>query len=810
MKSVTASVLLVVSAVATSAFGAEPAYANTYHPLKSPIGPWNELTTWYNDTTKSAATQLPGADDRVNLNQNNRSILADGCAVEYSRMDVANGTGVSAGFYQTGGSLKGGYWTFVGAGGGVGTMCLTNVDAVLSGYRLSVGNQAQNSTAGDCLFQMRGGSLLTDYTDGLLTSTWGRNTGTSTLDFDGTVWSNLSAAVKIGFGSVNTNRFLFKNGTFMNEKGFLLGANVQNWGAASACGYEEAIVENSVWTNKDEVTLGSSLQHKTRLVISNTVFAALKNVSNKQGFQMGGTSYSVDTLEIISCPQFYTAKSLSVGAGSNSTSRIVVKGQKGGLPSASEILEGFSFDKGSDRTIEIEVVDSDYVPSSVFTVLSNAGQTRRWTFRDCDALAFDEGITVGRTAGCAELTFVSSHVSTEKSVTGANAGEATNVTVRLVNSTLEVAGTTYLANNGATGCGRFVVDGSSGLLKTSGLHVPRQGYGELVITNGGNVEAGQMFGPNMTGCEGRYFIDGSLTVSEKMAACNQPGSTGEIVQVSGTFDCSTATSMTFGNANSRLRYLMKGGEFKGNPGYATYFATASGADCLLDLQGGTFGTKCFIQPDQDASFRLLLNGGTLKALAAVGGSLAFIPSGVAASVGDGGAIIDLNGFSGVCVNAGFAHASDASDKDGGLRIRGTGSVVFSGTSTFTGDVIVEEGTLDMSTATFSLGPDAVLGGSGALKAPAAGLTVNGTFALDPTAFAGSLTVVGNVTLGSSAKVAIAHPESLVKGVKYRFFQATALTGGVPAAEGLPDGWKVRVANNALEVVEEKGLVLLVR
>ena len=112
-------------------FGAEPAYANTYHPLKSPIGPWNDLTTWYNDTTKSAATQLPGANDFANLNQDNRSILADGCAVEYSRMNVASGKGVSAGFYQTGGSLKSGYWTFVGHNGGAGTMCLTNVDVSL-------------------------------------------------------------------------------------------------------------------------------------------------------------------------------------------------------------------------------------------------------------------------------------------------------------------------------------------------------------------------------------------------------------------------------------------------------------------------------------------------------------------------------------------------------------------------------------------------------------------------------------------------------------------------------------------------------
>lgn len=794
-----------------SAFGAEPAYENTYHPLKSPVGSWNELSTWYNEKTKSAATQLPGANDCVNLNQDGRSVNADGCSVEYSRMNVGVGTSVAAGYYQTGGSLTSGYWTFVGSGGSAGVMCLTNVDAVLSGYRLSVGNQAQNSTVpADSLFQMRGGSLRTDYTDGLLTSTWGRNVGTSTLDFDGTDWQNTGAAVKIGFGSINTNRFLFKNGTFLNDKGFLLGANVQNWGATSACGYEEAIFENAVWTNKDEVTLGASLQHKTRLVISNTVFAATKNVANKSTFSMGAVSDADDTLEIISCPQFSTAKNVSAGAGTNSTSRIVVKGQKGALPSASAILNGVSFNGNPFRTYEVEVVDSDYAVTANFSVSSATNQTRRWTFRECAALDFGtRTITVNNDRpGCAELSFVASHVTSQGSITGATGMGATNATLRLVDSTVETSGDTFLANNGGTARCRLVVDGGSSLLKTSNFHIPRQGYGELVVTNGASVEANQVFGPNMTGSEGRYFIDGNFKVKTKMAACNQPGSTGEIVQVSGTFDCSTATSMTFGNNDAKIHYVLKGGEFKGNPAYATYFAGGDNAEALLDLRGGSFATKCFTQPNESASFTIRFDGGALKALAAVSGNLAFIPSLARTAVCDGGAIIDLNGFSGVRVNAGFLHASDASAKDGGLRIRGTGSVVLTGASTFTGDVIVEEGTLDMSAVNFTLGPDAAIGGAGTLKAPAAGLTVNGAFALDPTTYAGTLTVDGAVTLGPNAKIVVSHPESLDGNVKYALVKATSLSGDMPTVEGLPSDWKVRISNNALVVSKVKGLFIL--
>lgn len=803
---------LVACAAILSVRGAEPAYANTYHPLKLPIGAWNDLTTWYNDTTKSAATAIPGANDCVNLNQNGRSVNADGCAVEYSRMNVGVGVNVAAGVYQTGGSLKSGYWTFVGSGGSAGVMCLTNVDAVMSGYRLSVGNQAQNSTIpADSLFQMRGGSLRTDYTDGLLTSTWGRNNGTSTLDFDGTDWQNTAAAVKIGFGSINTNRFLFRNGTFLNDSGFLLGANVQNWGAASARGYDEVIFENAVWTNKDEVTLGASLQHKTRLVISNTVFAATKNVANKSTFSMGAVGDADDTLEIISCPQFTTAKNISVGAGTNSTSRIVVKGQKGALPSATAILNGVSFNGNPFRTYEVEIVDSDYAPTANFSVSSATNQTRRWTFRECDSLDFgSRTITVNNDRpGSAALTFIASHMTSQAAITGATGIGATNATLRLVDSTVETSSDTFLANNGGTAHCRLVVDGGSSLLKTSNFHIPRQGYGELIITNGASVEANQVFGPNMTGSEGHYFIDGNFKVKTKMAACNQPGSTGEIVQVSGVFDCSQATSMTFGNNDAKIHYVLKGGEFKGNPAYATYFAGGDNAEALLDLQGGTFATKCFTQPNESASFTIRFDGGTLKALAAVAGNLAFIPSLVRTSVCDGGAVIDLNGFSGIRVNAGFLHASEASEKDGGLRIRGAGSVVLTGTSTFTGDVIVEEGTLDMSGATFALGPNAVLGGAGTLKTPAAGLTVNGTFTVDPEKAVGPLTVQGTVTFGADARVTVTDASKLDAERTYVLLEATTLGGPVPALDdALAAHWCVRTKNGRLTLSPNRGLLIL--
>lgn len=803
---VVAALVLSGAFTVTLVNAAEPAYVNTYHPLKAATA-WNDVSHWYNDTTKAAATAIPGADDCVNLNQNGRNVNADGCTVAYSRMNVASGSNVAAAYSQTGGSLTSGYWTFLGYNGGAGSMHLTNVNAVLNGYRLSVGQQSSGSAApADCLFQMRGGSLVTDFSDGLLTSTWGRNHGTSTIDLDGTDWHNKNKAVKIGFGSVNTNRVHFRNGTFVNESEFQLGANVQNWGD-QGCGYDEAVFENCVWTNKGQI-LCSASQHRMHLVLSNAVFAAVNNDNSiKVGAQAGGD----DELEIVSCPQFYCKTAPVIGGGANSHARIAIRGQKGaGCPSALTLLSGFNFSGQAGRSFDVDVADSDYVPGGTFNSLKNDGQSARWTFRDG---AYDWGsravTVVPDKTGTGELVFSNAIVRTSGNVTLAYGNAATNAVLRLVDSNAGFGGNLYVANETSdkTACGHLIVDG--GELSALNLHGPRQGRNsEIIITNGAKVVADSVFAPNMTGSSGRLFLAGDFTVTNKINACNQSGTTGVCEQVSGTFDVSAAGTRSFaGPTDCSYRYIQRGGSFTSGSAKLLNFAAGSRSTGRLELLGGEFAVKGFSVLTGDSDMQILFDGGVLKALVDLPSNVPFIPSGFGIKVGDGGAVIDLGGFGGLQINSAIVHDLNASAIDGGLRIKGNGSIAFAGTPTFTGDLVVESGT-----ATFlenvAVAENAALSGGGEIVMGAGKtLTVNGAVCPCADQVSG-LAVDGPVVFGANAKVAVPTGMTLDESKKYTLLTATSITGEPQLDGTVPNGWAVLVQNGRIVLKKSRGAILI--
>ena len=147
-------------------------------------------------------------------------------------------------------------------------------------------------------------------------------------------------------------------------------------------------------------------------------------------------------------------------------------------------------------------------------------------------------------------------------------------------------------------------------------------------------------------------------------------------------------------------------------------------------------------------------------------------------------------------------------KDGGLTKRGNGKLLISATPTFTGDVKVEAGTLDMSGTSFALGADAVIGGGGTLIPPSGGLTVTGAFTLDPTN-APTLTVSGPVTIGAGATITVTDPSLLDKKTSYRFYTATA-TSGTPELVGFPRGWMAMNDGVSLRVLYASGTTILFR
>ena len=208
------------------------------------------------------------------------------------------------------------------------------------------------------------------------------------------------------------------------------------------------------------------------------------------------------------------------------------------------------------------------------------------------------------------------------------------------------------------------------------------------------------------------------------------------------------------------------------------------------------------------SASIYFNGGTLRARQNQTSN--WIASDfTATAVSDGGAVFDSNGYS-VSSAAPLTHdaRAGAAAKDGGVTKKGEGTVKLTGALSFNGDIRVEAGTLDLSSATFSMGPSAGLSGSGTLKTPAGGLSVGGAVRLD--AARGTLTVVGDVTFGATATIEVDDLESLSQDRFYTLLTASSITGLPALSPDLPRGWKVFSLGNELRLGYASGTTILFR
>ena len=129
----------------------------------------------------------------------------------------------------------------------------------------------------------------------------------------------------------------------------------------------------------------------------------------------------------------------------------------------------------------------------------------------------------------------------------------------------------------------------------------------------------------------------------------------------------------------------------------------------LELKGGTVCMpRVQFHNENNArvsnmSASIYFNGGTLRARQNQTSN--WIASDfTATAVSDGGAVFDSNGYS-VSSAAPLTHdaRAGAAAKDGGVTKKGEGTVKLTGALSFNGDIRVEAGTLDLSSATFSMG-----------------------------------------------------------------------------------------------------------
>jgi autotransporter-associated beta strand protein len=207
-------------------------------------------------------------------------------------------------------------------------------------------------------------------------------------------------------------------------------------------------------------------------------------------------------------------------------------------------------------------------------------------------------------------------------------------------------------------------------------------------------------------------------------------SQGYINQSGGTIT-NTATSTYIGESGTATAVwtMDDGAAILGNV-YIAYADTPSG---VLYLNGGTFRANSISSPTYPTSTTgLFFNGGTLQAGAS---SSSFLSSLTVAEVDAGGAIIDSQAF-----NIGIPQALIDGGTGGGLTKQGSGMLTLSGANTYTGDTVINGGTLQTltpySTSTGSLT-----------------LADNTAFGLTVASMGGQYTAV-NLTLGTSGATAL--------------------------------------------------------
>lgn len=236
---------------------------------------------------------------------------------------------------------------------------------------------------------------------------------------------------------------------------------------------------------------------------------------------------------------------------------------------------------------------------------------------------------------------------------------------------------------------------------------------------------------------------------------------------------------------------------------ARTFDCSSSGKSEFNLNGGVFE----VLQIGGASATINFNGGTMKAWQSISQiSNAAIPC----NVMEGGAIFDTVTYTNSIATK-FLHAGVAA-KDGGIVKKGSGKLVLSAASghTFTGDIIVENGEMDISAATgFTMAQGQKIGGSGTLV-PGDGFVAGGI--ASSTDAAGALTVDGAVEFTEGATVSV-DGLTVAQNTSSRInlLVADSIIGADRlVADELPPSWKIVYTATTVDLVPVTGTLLMVK
>ncbi len=321
------------------------------------------------------------------------------------------------------------------------------------------------------------------------------------------------------------------------------------------------------------------------------------------------------------------------------------------------------------------------------------------------------------------------------------------------------------------------------------------GQGGLVLaTNSGQVNVGSAtnaYGNSMLVTNGGQLLSSATCTIGQYSNANN-----NFVALGGTFGSTNAT-WNLGNQNLNI-----GGTTGTTNNYATLFA------------GGLLTNVSFINLGGTGS-RLNFNGGTL---AASTNRTIFSTNATAINPGvfvqAGGAIIDSSAFT--LTNA-LPLLEDAASPGGGLTKLGSGALLLTDISTYTGPTMISAGTLSVNgglgSTTVTIASNATLGGygqiNGAVTNHAGGTLALGT-SIGTLTISNYLTLLANstnviklgkagsvltndlirglstLTLGGTLEIITnSGMSALAAGDSFQLFQATTITGAF-AATNLPD------------------------
>lgn len=373
-----------------------------------------------------------------------------------------------------------------------------------------------------------------------------------------------------------------------------------------------------------------------------------------------------------------TGYSIRIGEQSGSVGEVIVNG---GLLRGSYGADNFVIGRSGQGTLEINN-DGRATATWIFIGgeyrngnLAAQGGTGIVRLNDNAVLTSDSGIVVGGLNSPGHITVNDNASLLTTGSSNLYIGYGGLGTLEMNGGTTTVASGLYLGTLSGSEGQVTINDGTLQVQNINGIQVGAAAKGTLTI-NGGLVST----------------ISGTVVIGANSTA------QGIVTINDGTMNAGSSTMYIGGNGQGTL--TMTGGRFIHTN--ATWIGTYAGSQGFVNLNGGTFETSQF--SGFNGSSYVTFNGGTLKALASNG---TFIQNLTSLTIGTNGGTIDSNGFN-IGLNSSMTGASNAS-----ITKAGAGTLtVNSNNSGYQGAVIVDQGTLALSTAnTFANTASTTLNGS---------------------------------------------------------------------------------------------------